>query len=99
MKYTYRAAFHWKEQPLILEQELEELQKWLHNSKIDPDFDLDNHVYNNDTGDVWLFLPELSTRQEMAATLILSSSELFKDDAPVRFDHPPTAKLEDYDDV
>lgn len=97
MRYTYKNSDHWRENPEILEQELTELQAWLHRSNIDPEFDRDTHVYqNHNTGDAWLFLPELTERQEMAATLILCSSELYRDDAPVRYSHPPNAKLEDY---
>lgn len=98
-RYTYKSCYHWKENPDILEQEVSQLAAWLASTKIDPDFEMDNHVYHHaDTGDVWLFLPELTQRQLMAATLILSSSELSFDNKPIRFSHPPNAKVEDYDD-
>ena len=90
MKYTYRHTHLWTENHNILDQELEELAKWLHNSEIDPDFDPKEHVYRaTETADVWIFMPELTNSQLFAATLILSSSELYLDDKPVRFDTPP----------
>lgn len=90
MKYTYRYSDLWLENHAILDQELAELEQWLHSSEIDPDFDHSNHTYKNlETGDIWIFIPELTRSQLFAATLILSSSELYLDDKPVRFDTPP----------
>lgn len=94
MKYTYRHTHLWTENNSILESELEELQKWLRKSNIDPEFDYQEHVYTTEQGDRWIFLPELTNGQLFAATLILSSSELYLDDNPVRFDTPPNTVQE-----
>ena len=96
MKYTYRHTHLWTESSSILESELDELQKWLVNSNIDRDFTVEDHTYTTVLGDVWLFLPELTSGQLFAATLILSSSELYLDDKPVRFDTPPNTLQEEY---
>lgn len=89
MRYTYRHSNLWIENTAILESELNELQKWLVNSNIDTEFNTEDYTYQTDNGDVWIFLPELTNGQLFAATLILSSSELYLDDKPVRFDTPP----------
>ena len=89
MRYTYRHSNLWIENQSILESELEELQKWLVASNIDSEFTVEDYTYQTEQGDVWLFLPELTRSQLFAATLILSSSELYLDDKPVRFDTPP----------
>jgi len=92
-RYTYKHSNLWVENTKILDSELEELTKWLHKSNIDPDFDPAVHVYTDEaTLDVHLFLPEISESQLFAATLILSSSELYFDNNPVRFDKPPVTK-------
>ena len=93
-RYTYKHSNLWVENTSILDGEIEELTKWLHTSGIDPDFDVDTHVYRDDnTGDVHFFLEELSRSQLFAATLVLSSSELLFENKPVKFDKPPvTAK-------
>lgn len=89
MKYTYRHSNLWVENQSILESELNELAKWLVNSAIDSEFTVEDYTYTTDDGDVWIFLPELTNAQLFAATLVLSSSELYLDDKPVRFDAPP----------
>jgi hypothetical protein len=89
MKYTYRHSHLWTENRSILDRELEELSNWLKNANIDTEFETEDHTYTTDSGDVWIFLPELTRRQLFTATLILSSSELYLDDKPVRFDTPP----------
>lgn len=93
-RYTYKHSNLWVENTNILDSEIQELAKWLHNSGIDEDFDSDTHVYRDpDTGNVTLSLVELSNAQLFAATLVLSSSELYFDNKPVKFDKPPvTAK-------
>ena len=70
--------------------ELEQLEKWLHTTGIDPDFNQEHHVYtNSDTGDDWIMLPELSSGELFAMSLIVSSRELYHDNNPVRFTRPP----------
>jgi hypothetical protein len=97
MRYKYQHTELWRENSAIIDSEMQELEAWLRRSKIDPDFDREEHVYVCENGDRWIFLPELSERQLMAATLILSSSELSLDDRPFRFHHPPAATLSDYE--
>lgn len=92
-RYTYKHSNLWVENTSILDGEIEELTKWLHNSNIDPDFDAETHVYQDpDSGDVTLSLVELSNAQLFAATLVLSSSELMFENKPVRFDKPPVTQ-------
>lgn len=68
-----------------LESEFQSLEKWLHETGIDPDFDSDQHIYvDAETGDRWIFLPELNAKQSFAMDLILSSSEVYRDDKPLR---------------
>lgn len=68
-----------------LNSELEQLEQWLHETAIDPDFDHDDHIYHDaDTGDRWLFLPELNSKQLFAMELIVSSTEVTKDGQPMR---------------
>lgn len=88
-RYTYKHSDLWREQSRVLEQELEQLQSYLHSSGIDDEFDVNVHTYRHESGDVWLFLPEISDRQLFAITLILSSSELEFENRPVRFAQPP----------
>lgn len=98
-RYTYKHSNLWVENSKILDSEIEELGKWLHNSGVDADFDADTHVYQDSTsGDVSLFLPELSNSQLFAATLILSSSELMFENKPVRFKQPPVTQKDLMDD-
>ena len=99
MRYTYRHSNLWIENSSILDSELEELSKWLVNSNIDQEFTVEDHTYQTEQGDVWLFLPELTRSQLFAATLILSSSELYLDDKPVRFDTPPNTEQGEIADV
>lgn len=91
-QYTYRFSELWRENTRIIDTELEQLSNYLHTAGIDADFDPDQHVYTHESGDRWLFLPELSDRQLFAITLILSSSELCKDEVPVRFTTPPNTQ-------
>lgn len=92
-RYVYKHSNLWVESSSILDSEIAELTKWLHSSEIDPDFDPDTHVYqDSDSGDVTLSLVELTNSQLFAATLVLSSSELYFDNRPVRFDKPPVTK-------
>jgi hypothetical protein len=68
-----------------LEFEFEKLQQWLHETGIDVDFDRDQHIYrDSETGDRWMFLPELNSKQLFALELIVSSSQVVKDDRPLR---------------
>ena len=68
-----------------LESEFERLEKWLHETEIDPDFDREEHIYiDTETGDRWMFLPELNSKQLFAMELIVSSSEVYRDDRPLR---------------
>ena len=79
-----------------LQTELDQLEKWLHSTGIDSDFDQKEHLHiRTDSGDRWLFLPELTERELFAMSLILSSSELYHDTSPVRFDKPPYSKQDD----
>lgn len=89
-RYVYKHSNFWVENNSILENEIQELEKWLHSSGIDPDFEPDTHVYQDpNTNDITLSLPELTKSQLFAATLIMSSSELYFDNKPVKFDKPP----------
>jgi hypothetical protein len=77
--------------------EFEKLEGWLHETGIDPDFDRNEHIYiNSETGDRWIFLPELSSKQLFTMELIVSSSEIYFDDKPLR--RGPAAK-EPMDDL
>lgn len=93
-KYVYKNSHLWIESRSILEKELEELATWLHSSKIDEYFNVKEHTYvEYETGDIFLFLPELTSSQLFAASIILSSSELYFDNKPARLAFPPvTAK-------
>lgn len=85
MKYVLKFSELVELEGSQLELELESLEKWLHNSGIDPEFDRTEHVYRDDeTGDRWIFLPELTKAQHLALELILSSSEVYADTKPVR---------------
>ena len=77
-----------------LESEFERLEQWLHETGIDLDFDREEHIYRDEvTGDRWMFLPELNSKQLFALELIVSSSEVVRDDRPLR--RGPAAKDED----
>ncbi len=68
-----------------LESEFEKLEHWLHETGIDEDFDRAEHIYRDaETGDRWMFLPELNNKQLFALELIVSSSEVVRDDRPLR---------------
>jgi hypothetical protein len=68
-----------------LELEFEQLEKWLHKTGIDSDFDRNEHIYvDAETGDRWIFLPELSDNQTLAMELIVSSSQVMYDSRPLR---------------
>jgi|SRR6056297_501070 len=99
MRYTYRHSNLWIENQSILESELTELQAWLHKSNIDTEFTTEDHTYQTEQGDVWIFLPELTNSQLFAATLILSSSELYLDNRPIRFDSPPNREKDHAQDL
>jgi hypothetical protein len=88
-RYTYIHSDLWSERSTVLEDELAQLTGYLHRSGLDSEFDSDLHSYRTDTGDVWLFLPELTELQLFAITLILSSSSLEFENRPVRFAQPP----------
>ena len=93
-RYTYRHSDLWAERSTVLEDELAQLTQYLHTSGLDSEFDIDLHSYRTDTGDVWLFLPELSELQLFAITLILSSSTLEFENTPIRFAQPPLVHSE-----
>ena len=93
-RYTYRHSDLWNEKSTVLEDELDQLEQYLHTSGLDSEFEVDLHSYRTDTGDVWLFLPELSELQLFAITLILSSSTLEFENTPIRFAQPPLAHSE-----
>lgn len=88
-RYTYRDSDLWRERSTVLEDELAQLVQYLHSSKLDLEFDSDVHTYRHESGDVWIFLPEMSDGQLFAITLILSSSTLEFENKPIRFTHPP----------
>lgn len=68
-----------------LASEFDSLEKWLHETEIDADFDKDEHIYlDHETGDRWIFLPELNLKQLFAMELIVSSSEVYLDNTPLR---------------
>ena len=92
-RYTLRHSDLWNEQSTVLADELAQLAQYLHSSKLDPEFEVEAHTYRHDSGDVWIFLPEMSDRQLFAITLILSSSTLEFENKPVRFTHPPEPEL------
>lgn len=88
-RYTYRDSDLWRERSSVLTDELTQLAQYLHSSKLDLEFDVEAHTYRHESGDVWIFLPEMSERQLFAITLILSSSTLEFENKPIRFTHPP----------
>ena len=92
-RYVYKHSNLWVENSSIVDSEIQELAEWLWSSEIDPDFDPDTHVYRDpDSGDVTLSLVELTSGQLFAATLIMSSSELYFDNNPVRVEKPPVTQ-------
>ena len=91
-RYVYRHSHLWTENTAIVDAEIAELESWLRNSNIDPDFDAQSHVYVTDHGDRWIHLPELSNSQLFAMQMILSSSELYFQNRPVKFDQPPVTQ-------
>lgn len=94
-RYTYRHSDLWREQSTVLEDELAQLASYLHSSGLDEEFDPDDHTYQHESGDVWIFLPEMTDRQLFAITLILSSSTLEFENTPIRFAHPPETASKD----
>lgn len=94
-RYTYRHSDLWNERSRVLEEELEQLKSYLHSSGLDDEFDLDDHTYRHESGDLWLFLPEMNDRQLFAITLILSSSQLEFENRPIRFAQPPEIHSEE----
>lgn len=94
-RYTYRHSDLWRERSRVLEQELEQLESYLHSSGLDEEFDINDHTYRHESGDVWIFLPEMTDRQLFAITLILSSSTLEFENRPVKFDRPPEIDREE----
>lgn len=91
----YRIPFVelWRENSGIIDEEIVQLTKWLHESGIDPDFDPDDHVYVEESGDRTFSLPELTLGQQFAMGLVVSSSTI-ELDGPVRFATPPNQKEE-----
>ena len=59
-----------------IQLEFEQFAKWITESDIDPDFDLEQHVYLNENGDRWIHIPELTSSQMFTMELILSSSSV-----------------------
>jgi len=92
-RYTYRWSELWRESTELLDQELTQLAKYLHSSKLDPEFDPDDHVYTHASGDRWLFLPQLTDRQLFLITVILSSSTVEFENTPVRSDTLPLSDV------
>ena len=87
-RYRLRFTELWRENTVIIDQEIQALTQWLHGSCVDPDFDPKLHVYVEDTGDRTFSLPELTAGQLFALGLVISSSTV-ELDAPVRFRTPP----------
>lgn len=68
-----------------LESEFARLEEWLHETGIDVDFDRNEHIYlDNETGDRWVFLPELNSKQLFAMELIVSSLQIVQESRPLR---------------
>lgn len=88
----YRMAFSelWRENSRIIDEEILSLTSWLHSSGVDPDFDPATHVYVEANGDRTFSLPELTTGQQFALSMIVSSSEITLDHQPRRFRRPPS---------
>ena len=81
-----------------LESEFEKLEQWLHETGIDEYFDRNEHIYlDSETGDRWMFLPELNSKQLFTLELIVSSSEVVRDDRPLRRG-PAVSDVEDLDE-
>jgi hypothetical protein len=79
-----------------LDFEFEKLEKWLHETGIDLDFDRNEHIYRDGvTGDRWIFLPELNSKQLFTLELIVSSSEVVRDDRPLRRGPAPVEEVND----
>ena len=87
-RYRLRFTELWRENTVIIDQEIQALTQWLHGSCVDPDFDPKLHVYVELTGDRTFSLPELTAGQLFALGLVISSSTV-ELDAPVRFRTPP----------
>ncbi len=87
----YRMQFSelWRENSSIIDSEIDQMTQWLHSSGVDPDFDPDTHVYTETNGDRTFSLPELTSSQQFALSMILSSSEIVLDTQPRRFSTPP----------
>lgn len=93
-RYVYRFSELWRESSEIVDTEIEHLEKWLHNSGVDPDFEKENHVHVRENGDRWFFLPEMTRSQQFAMTLVLTSSEIELDNKPLRFKEPPVEYID-----
>jgi len=83
-RYTDRWSELWRESTELRDQELTQLAKYLHSSKLDPEFDPDDPVYTLASGDPWLSLPQLTDRQLSLITVILSSSTVEFENTPLR---------------
>lgn len=84
-RYTIRHNELVELEQSLLTQELSQLEKWLHSSEIDPDFDLEDHLYYDPySGDRWVFLPELTDNQLFAMQMILSSSTVEFENKPIQ---------------
>jgi hypothetical protein len=79
----------WRENSSIIDSEIDQMTGWLHSSGVDLDFDPDTHVYTETNGDRTFSLPELTSSQLFALSMILSSSEIVLDTQPRRFATPP----------
>lgn len=90
----YRMAFSelWRENSTIIDEEIQNLTSWLHTSGVDPDFDPAVHVYVELNGDRTFSLPELTTSQQFAMSMIVSSSEIHLDNQPRRYSRPPCSE-------
>lgn len=68
-----------------MQKELEELTRWLHQSRVDRYFDPKEHIHLDAvTGDHWIFTAELTEAQQFTVALILSSSEVELEGRPLR---------------
>lgn len=90
----YRMAFSelWRENSRIIDEEIQNLTQWLHTSGVDPDFDPATHVYVEANGDRTFSLPELTTAQQFAMSMIVGSSEIHLDTKPRRYSQPPCSE-------
>lgn len=93
-RYIMRFSELWRENSAIIDEEISALTGWLHSSGVDEDFDPATHVYVEANGDRTFSLPELTSGQLLALSMILSSSEIELDNQPRRLSRPPRAAEE-----